>query len=383
MEIAYGTVRWQRTLEWVLSRLAKREPSIRLRAILLTGLYQVLFMTRTEDYAIVNEAVELTKRRADPKAAGFVNAILRRAIREKKVLFQQLRRERLGVRLSHPDLLAERWVDRYGERDALRLCAYNNRRARVTIRVRPCKVAFEQYRHLLQEQGVQSTPHPFRPEEFLVIGRGTEVEALPGYDKGWIVGQDPATALAVDLLKLRPGEHVLDACAAPGGKTAMLADHVKDGHVYALDVHRDRIALLEENIHRLGLEQCTVLQANAADPTDPIMKQLAAEMRFDAILIDAPCTNTGVLRRRVDARWRFNKERMETMTTLQSALLQHLPRLLKPSGRMVYSTCSLEPEENRGLLKKLPLQIVRDEILFPPDTKSDGAYAALLEIKKQ
>jgi len=193
---------------------------------------------------------------------------------------------------------------------------------------------------------------------------------------------DPATAMAVDLLDPQPGERVLDACASPGGKTALIADRTGSaGHIVACDVHADRIALLQDTLTRLKLPDVEVVKADLRKHglPEPLIQE-----PFDGILLDVPCSNTGVLRRRPDARWRFDPDRLGRTVALQRALLDRMAALLTPGGRLVYSTCSLEPEENeeqiaQWLQEHPEFRQRESRSCFPPETQTDGAFAAVLE----
>ena len=383
VEVVYGVAKWRRELEWIARRLSDNVPERPLLAYLMVGLYQAFHMSGVVDYAGVNETVEAAKQRFPQRSAGFVNAVLRRALREQGALRERLDAQSLGVRESHPDLLVRRWIKRYGERSTLALCRWNNERADIVIRVHTARVALMDYVQRLRGDGIQADPHPFRPDCCLTLSHGVRIAELPGYDEGLFAVQDPSTLVAVDLLNPRPGESVLDACAAPGGKTALIAERMEgQGRLIATDVHEDRLAVLRDNLRRTGAAFASVAQADAADPD--ALKRASGVDHFDAVLLDVPCTNTGVLRRRPDARWRFSLSRLAKLTAAQHALLEGAASLVRPGGRLVYSTCSLEPEEGEALLaawlKAHPDFARGTEIgLFPPSTATDGAYAALLQ----
>jgi len=205
---------------------------------------------------------------------------------------------------------------------------------------------------------------------------------VPGYDEGWFTVQDPATAISVDLLAPRPGETVFDACAAPGGKTAMMAGRMRgQGELVAMDMHDDRIDVLKENQKRLKLDWIEIIKGDARKP-----QKALGDRTFDAILLDVPCTNTGVLRRRADARWRIDAERIAKITELQYDILTACAGLLKEDGRLVYSTCSLEAEENEDLIARWVgehPEFLMDKTgkCVPPESGTDGAFAALIRRK--
>ena len=381
MEVVYGVVRSKNILEWILQGMLQKEPQPFFKALLYVGLYQILFMDQTEEYAAVHETVEAAKYR--PQGAGnapMINAVLRRAQREKEDIFQQLRRQPAEIRLSHPDFLLQRWQRQFGEIDAKKLAEWNNRPPETFLRVNTAVITEGAFLGKMNEAGIDLQPHPLSGRDhFYLLPRGIAVQNLPGYEEGWFGVQDPATSAAVDLLRPLPGESILDACAAPGGKTAMMAGRMKgEGKIVAMDLHADRLPRLRENVQRLQLKGVDVLQGDATRPEKAVGSQ-----RFDAILLDVPCLNTGVIRRRPDARWRVNTNRLKAIKEVQYAILDACAKLLNPGGRIVYSTCSLEPEENEDLVGRWIRETpgffrAKAKKLFPPKSQTDGAFAALL-----
>ncbi len=388
MELVYGVVRGFRALDFLAGCMLPSPPEPRVRAALLAGLYQLFFLTEVEAYAAVNETVEAVKKLASPKEASLVNAVLRRAQREEPSLRERLARQPAGVRLSHPDFLVRRWSKRFGQERALRLCEWNNSRPKTVIRMKAS--VREVLLKALAGAGVAVEPHPSRPEQCLVIPHGFRVEELPGYREGWFVVQDPSTLLAPEALNPRPGEAVLDACAAPGGKALYLAELMEDcGFLAAADVHEDRLARLRENVQRSGWTCLHVLQADATfeESLRSALQKGGGPEQFDAILLDVPCSNTGVLRRRVDARWRVSAERLKLLLSNQRAMLSSAGALLKPGGRMVYSTCSLETEENEeqvaAWMREHPsFELVESRQMVPGEDQADGAFLALIRRKE-
>ena len=384
MEVVFGVARRKRSLEWIVARCAAKPPDDQVLPYLLVGLYQILFMDQVAQYAAVNETVEALKAAHRTSAAGYVNGILRRAIRERAPLRRELESQPLGVRESHPDLLVERWASQFGETRAEGLCRWNNTRPPITLRPNRRLNSVGEYASLLKASGVEAVPHPFAPDEFVDLPHGVRVTELPGYAEGRFSVQDPATSASVRLLDPQPGERVLDACAAPGGKTMMMAERMNDsGEIVAADSQTDRLAVLRENLQRMAIRSATIVQADAARPD---FAGVADGRPFDRILLDVPCTNTGVLRRRPDARWRFSEARLTEATRTQSALLDVVAGLLKPGGRLVYSTCSLEPEENERLVEAWlaahpRFKLLDSRRLFPPETQTDGAYAAAVVLE--
>ena len=382
MEVVNGVVRNRNILQWLERGMVPREPEPFFRAVLYVGLYQLLFMDGIEEYAAISETVEAAKRRPGGHGnSGMVNAVLRRAQREREQIFRELKRQPDDIRLSHPDFLLQRWRRHFGEAEARKLAEWNNLRPETVLRVERTAIAPAEFEAKMAEAGIGLKPHPFSDrEKFYTLPRGVAVRDLPGYAEGWFTVQDPATSVAVDLLRPFPGEAVLDACAAPGGKTAMLASRMRgEGELVAMDLYDDRLETLRENLRRLGLDGWVeTLRGDARAPGKAL-----GDRRFDAILLDVPCLNTGVLRRRVDARWRVNTNRLKAIAETQYAILSACAGMLKKEGRIVYSTCSLEPEENEDLVarwvRKHPGFIrTKARTAFPPKTGTDGAFAALI-----
>ena len=382
MEVVYGIARRRRTLEWVMKRCVEANPSPRIMAFLFVGLYQLLFMDTVTDYAAVNETVESVRSAHLKHAVGFVNGVLRRVVRERDDLRRMLAVEPIGIRESHPQLLVDRWTARYGAAATLALCRWNNTRPTVCITPRGAAGNLRTYLTQLWCKGVENAhPHSAEKTRCIELPHGVHVEDLPGYQEGAFMVQDPSTMMAVDLLNPQPGEHVLDACAAPGGKTVLIADRMQGrGVVIALETHADRVKRLQENILRCKIDHVLVAEGDA---TNPDLVTGLGKDRFNRILLDVPCTNTGVLRRRPDARWRFSLDRMQTLNKLQRAMLNNVVALLRPGGVIVYSTCSLEPEEGEHLVAQFieqhrELKLEQTAMSLPFNSRMDGAFAALI-----
>jgi 16S rRNA (cytosine967-C5)-methyltransferase len=318
---------------------------------------------RTAAHAAVNESVELGGR-----ARGLINAILRRALREKEELEADLAAADPAIRMSHPEFLIERWVADFGSEATQLLCTWNNEPADVHVRANTLRVTTGE----LLRSCPRAQPSPIHP---LAI----KVDHLP---PSWIAMglcyvQDPSTLVSCDLLDPQPGETVLDACAAPGGKTTYLAQLMRDeGQIVACDLYDSRVARLRENLKRLGVTIAKAIRHDCMQAGAPLMPA-----SFDRILVDAPCSNTGVIRRRVDVRWRLTEEDFIRMPAQQLALLRRTATLLKPGGTLVYSTCSLEPEENDRLVEKAAAEIpglrfIESRRTLPFVDRIDGAFAA-------
>lgn len=386
-EVVFGVIRHLRALRFFRERLAAREPAAPIEAVLLAALYELFFLRDTPAYATLHEAVEVARALSGrPAAAGFVNAVLRRAQREEEALRAALARAPAAVRLSHPDLLLQRWKSRYGEARANALCNWNNDRPPTVLRVLTQRAGVGELIDRAAAAGIKLAAHPARPDLCLTLPRGVAVEDVPGYDEGWFIVQDAATLGAVDLLEPRAGETIVDVCASPGGKTAAIWDRMEGGkgRLVACDLHDDRLKRLRENLERLKIWNIEVVAADAtgAERLRTVLTHARAGAP-DAMLLDVPCSNTGVLRRRVDARWRFSETRLEQLMEQQAAILAAAAAVVRPGGRIVYSTCSLEPEENERqvqafLAAHAEFRQEAEFVSFPPVSGMDGAYAARL-----
>jgi 16S rRNA (cytosine967-C5)-methyltransferase len=362
-EAFFGVARHLSAVDFIIDRLRSGELDNDTRAVLRLGIYELFYM-RTPEHAAVNETVELGGR-----AGGLVNAILRRFLRERASLEAALAAAPEHIRLSHPDFLIERWIAQFGREAALALCEQNNRPSELFVRANGLRISGAELARTVEGAEV-TTFHP----------SAIRAPFLPGewLRDGLCYVQDPSTLVACDLLDPQPGEQILDACAAPGGKTTYLAELMHDrGHIVACDLWPSRLDYIVRNIRRLGIRNTHPIAAD-------LMKANAAfkPASFDRILLDAPCSNTGVIRRRVDVRWRLTEEDFIRMPEQQFALLRRVVDLLRPGGILVYSTCSLEAEENERVIERavaeLPLTCVHQARVHPWEDKVDGAFAARL-----
>lgn len=363
-ELFYGVIRNLTLLDFWIAELRSSHLDHASRDLLRLGLYQ-LFLLQTPEHAAIYETVESANRRN----RGLVNGVLRNAVRRKLELVEAAQTQDLAVRRSHPQFLLDRWTNNFGAEQTEALCEWNNRPAPIYARINRLKISDADFvaRYGDIEQSA-SAPNFVRMAN--VPG-----EALAA---GHCYIQDPSTAAACSLLDPRPGQRVLDACAAPGGKSGYIAELMRnDGFILSCDRDARRVATLRENLERLGvvIAQC--------QQHDGLAGVASADKAFDRILVDAPCSNTGVMRRRIDVRWRLTPEDFPRMAKEQFEIVRATIPLLKPGGALVYSTCSIEPEENEGvvarILSSFPfLELVDQVSLLPFRDGFDGAFAARL-----
>ena len=304
---------------------------------------------------------------------GLINAVLRQAIEKRKILMSKVAELPPAEQFSHPDWLAKRWRGQFGKVKTTDLMHWNNYPADTTLRLnslRPDSAT------LATDPRLEAIPEV--PGFYLLDGP----IPLEWTEQGLVYITDPATRHSVELLAPQPGETVLDACAAPGGKAALIAAHMKnEGQILCTDSNELRLPRLDENLRNLGV---TISESKAFDWTQPPPEEWLKN--FDAIILDVPCSNTGVLRRRVDARWRLTPEQIEELTEIQKTILTNASKCLKATGRLVYSTCSIESDENQDLIypfaKSHNLVVTETKQSLPHEDKQDGAFAALLKFRE-
>ena len=376
-ELFYGCLRQRAALDWLVAQKAKTTPKPDIAALARMGLYQLFFLDRVPAHAAVNSTVEMAKHGSSPRLAGFLNGLLRNAHRDRAALASALARQPLAVRFSHPDWLVARWAARYGDADTRSLLDWDNHPPKVFARVNTLRTTPEALLAKWRGAGIESEPvnSALCPLPMIEIRATEPAERLPGFAEGEFYIQDPSTLLAAALVDAQPGERILDACAAPGGKTTCLAQMMQDrGEIVAEDSSPNRLKQVVANCARLGITCVSVRSTASPD---------ANETWFDRALVDAPCSNTGVLRRRIDARWRLRAADVPRLAAEQMQLLQTTARRIKRGGVLVYSTCSLEPEENHQVVEtflKAHPGFVQDRRIetFPPRDGMDGTFAVKL-----
>ena len=381
-ELVYGIVRSQSALNWLIERKTPgREQPPDLQILLQLGLYQIFWLDRIPPHAAVNETVELAKRGGLEPSAGFINAVLRgylREVDETRKWLAELRATQPALGYSHPEWLVTRWQQRWGNERTARLLEWNNTPPRTFARLNRLKTDAAKLLAPLGEEAVAYDfvrPGPWPENQVFELKSHPPLASLPSFRDGWFYLQDPSTLLAVTQLRPQPGDTVLDYCAAPGGKTTYMAQIMNNqGRLVAHDVGEDRLRLIRENCQRLGV---TCVQPTLIPPAS------SAVPVFDRILVDAPCSNTGVMRRRVDLRWRIQPFEITRLRATQLALLDKAATLLKPGGFLAYSTCSLEPEENQEVVTQFirghgNFQCLGEHELIPFKDGVDGAYVARL-----
>ena len=382
-ELVCGVVRWQATLDCLIARKTTpgREQRPALQNLLRLGLYQIFWLDRIPPHAAVHETVEQAKRSGYGHQAGFINAVLRGYLREfdevKKIL-ADMKISQPALGWSHPAWLVDKWRGNFSDEKTRQLLEWNNTPPKPFARVNTLKTDAGKLVERWREENVE---YDFFTRDWTGENLAFELKShpplhsLPSFREGWFYLQDPSTLLAVRELNPQPGETILDLCAAPGGKTTFIAQRMNNtGKIIAQDVAPDRLKLIRENCIRLGVT-CVETVLPSTFNLQP--------STFDRILVDAPCSNTGVMRRRVDLRWRISPEEISRLQKTQLDLLQLAATKLTAGGVLIYSTCSLEPEENSEVVKQFlaanpNFKLETERQLLPFADGVDGAFVARL-----
>jgi 16S rRNA (cytosine967-C5)-methyltransferase len=367
-ELVYGTARTRNTIDWLLDQLLSKgikKVTPWIRNILRLGVYQLYFLDKIPASAAVNESVKLAKKYGHPGTVKLVNGVLRNFERRKQeFVFPDLNEkpvQHISIKYSHPEWMVKRWLKEFGIKATIELCKANNRPATNSIRTNTLKISREDLMLELKKEGVSCQESSFTPEG-LIIDKFNSLDELEAFKKGYFLLQDEASMVIAHLLKPQPGAFIIDACAAPGTKTTHLAQLSNDrGQILAFDIYEHKLSLIRDNCRHLGINSVRVDLKDAREIGSLYLGQV------DYLLIDAPCSGLGVLRRRADARWKKSLEQIKELKKLQLEILQGACGCLKPGGSLIYSTCSISPEEN--------IEVVREFL----QSNSEFRLSSLLE----
>jgi ribosomal RNA small subunit methyltransferase RsmB len=349
-ELVHGVVRWMGRLDWVLNGFYKGQFSKaipNLKNALRVALYQILFLDKIPDHAAVNEAVEFIKKLQGQKPADLTNAILRNIIRNKNAIrFPDPEQDLIGylsAYYSHPSWMVKRWVERFGREATEQLLTANNERPYLTLKVNKLKVSVEEFQLLLASVNLKNISGKYLPE-YTKLQNLTNITAWQYFKEGYFNIQDESTGFSCILLDPKPGMRVLDLCSAPGGKSAFIADLMNNkGEIYAVDRYEVRLEIMKRNMSRLGITCVNFVESDALE--------FNAEP-FDRVLADVPCSGLGTLSKKPDIKWKKDLQDIRNINKLQYDLLTKAASLVKVGGVVVYSTCSIEPEENINVVTK-------------------------------
>ena len=350
-ELVYGAVKAGDTLDWIIRQYTKRplrKMAPYVREVLRLGMFQLFFLDKIPASAVCNESTELMKKYGHIGTARFVNGVLRAAAREpEKAHIVEGKDESvyLSLAFQHPLWLVKRWLRFFGRKETEQLCAFDNAPAMLSLRTNLLRTTRDNLMERLQDEDADVCPSKWAPEGILCTAHGA-LDASPSLQNGLFQVQDESSMQVAHVVAPEPGEFVLDMCSAPGGKTTHLAERMENrGRIVALDIYDTKLARVEENAKRLGISiiETKYLDGRKAGTT--------FQGQADRVLLDAPCSGLGVLRRRPDARWRKSEEEIGRLPSLQRELLESAARAVRPGGVIVYSTCTIESAENEDLVR--------------------------------
>ncbi|MDB9526856.1 16S rRNA (cytosine(967)-C(5))-methyltransferase [Oscillatoria sp. CS-180] len=366
-ELVYGTVRRQRTLDALIDQLGKKSAQhqpLDLRIVLHLGLYQLRFLTQVPESAAVNTSVELMKAAGKTKLSGVVNGILRQYIRLQQASVDPLqlpddRTQALAIAHSYPDWIVKLWQTQLNESGVEALCKWFNQAPSIDLRVNRLKISVEELAQKFSHAGIETIRLPQLPQALRLVRHVGAIRNLPGYAEGLWTIQDASAQLVSHFVSPQPGDVVIDACAAPGGKTTHLAELMGDqGLIWACDRTTSRLNKVKQNIKRLELSSIKTFTGDSTVIT-------RFEQQGDRVIVDAPCSGLGTLHRHADARWRQTPETVAELATLQTRLLAQVATWVKSNGTLIYSTCTLHPSENEAVVQQF-LQSHPEWRIVPP-----------------
>jgi len=395
-------VKWRLTIDWIIEqfsnvKIKKNSPWV--LNILRMGVYQLLYMDRIPESAACNESVNLSKRYGHRASSGYVNAVLRNIARNRdKIVYPDRQKDLpgyLSVAYSHPEWLVERWLQLYGEEFTESLLNSNNTVPDFTVRVNTLKVSREQLIEELNREGMDAGKGRYM-DEAVFIRNPSPLSRMEAFKKGYFQVQDESSMLVSRILDPQPGEMILDVCSAPGGKATHIAELMKDrGTVIARDIHEHKVKLIEDAVERLGLGIVKTEVFDAAELDERIVQ------KADRVLIDAPCSGLGIIRKKPDIKWARNQEDMDEITGLQKKIIHTASSYVKPGGVLVYSTCTINPMENEDIIEDfirsngefgmedvssfLPEKLQKPEAhkgwiqMYPNIDKTDGFFIARMK----
>ncbi|MEJ9211061.1 16S rRNA (cytosine(967)-C(5))-methyltransferase RsmB [Bacillus smithii] len=398
-ELTYGTIQRKFTLDYFLAPFLKHKLKSWVRNLLRLSLYQMVYLDKVPDRAVIFEAVEIAKKRGHKGIAGMVNGVLRSIQRKGLPSLDAITDpvKRISIETSHPEWLVKRWIHQFGLEKTKAMCETNLSVPVQTVRVNETKADRAEVLFSLRQEGFAAEESPILTEAIRIL-KGNAAHSS-AFQKGLMTIQDESSMLVAYAMKLEPGMVVLDACAAPGGKTTHMAEKMQGtGKVYALDLHPHKIKLIEENAVRLGLENIFSL---------PLDSRLGGEkfppQSFDRILVDAPCSGLGVLRRKPDIKYVKKQEDLQSLQKIQLEILEAQAPLLKSGGLLIYSTCTVDQEENEGTANRFldrhpefepePLDHLPEAVqpfvtghflqIFPQDFGGDGFFISCFRKKDE
>ncbi|NJN73048.1 MAG: 16S rRNA (cytosine(967)-C(5))-methyltransferase [Limnothrix sp. RL_2_0] len=376
-ELVYGTVRRQKTLDAIIDQLGNKpidQQPPDLRTLLQLGLYQIRYLDSIPASAAVNTSVEIAKENKLGQLAGVVNGCLRQYLRSQEkegdpLVLPTENPARLALQYSFPEWLIATWIGQFGAAETEALCTWFNQPSQLDIRVNTLRTSVEQVQKVLTDAGLNVAAIANLPTGLRLLEKRGMIQDLPGYKEGWWTIQDASAQLVTHLLDPQPGEVIIDACAAPGGKTTHIAEKMEDrGTIWASDKYKARINKIEQNVSRLDISMVRTLIGDSREY--PQFRQMA-----DRVLLDVPCSGLGTLHKRPDIRWQQTPQKIAELTQLQGELIAAGSKWVKPGGHMVYATCTINPAENWAIAEKFLADHPNWKIAKPAEDSPAFPYA--------
>lgn len=384
-EIVYGVTTWKLTIDEIIKKYSKlklKKISYWILNILRMGVYQIIFLDKIPKSAAVNESVNLAKRYGHSSSSNFVNAILRKIEKTDYKEFFQISNdiERISKTTSMPEWIIKELLKNNSIERVEQICKNSNIKPKITIRINRLKTNKDEFVKRLEEQNINYKETTY--ENFLILEKTKNIENLDLFKNGFFTVQDISAGLTAKILDPKPGENILDACSAPGGKTTYIAELMENkGMIEAWDIHEHRTKLVDENAKRLGIN---IIKTKVKDAT---VYDEELNEKFDRILLDVPCLGIGVIKRKPDIKWKRRTEDIKEITNIQQKILNNCSKYLKKQGVLIYSTCSIIKEENENVIYKFleennDFEIAENVIMnIIPDDEKDGFFICKLQKK--
>ena len=384
-EIVYGVTTWRLTLDEIIKKYSKiklKKISPWILNILRMGVYQIIFLDKVPKSAAVNESVNLAKRYGHASSSNFVNAILRKIEKNDYEDFFQINDdiERISKTNSMPEWIIKELLKNNNIEIVEKICRNSNIKPKITIRINNLKNSKKQFIEKLKEKNIQYKETKY--EDFLILEKVKNIENLELFKDGFCTIQDISAGLTAKVLDPKPGENILDACSAPGGKTTYIAELIDNvGNIEAWDIHEHRTKLVKQNANRLGINIIKTKVKDASIYDEELLE------KFDKILLDVPCLGIGVIKRKPDIKWKRKNEDIKEISELQEKILENCSKYLKESGIITYSTCSILKEENERVIEKFlnknkNFEIIKNSIInILPDEEKDGFFICKIQKK--
>jgi len=400
-EIVYGTIQRQITIDYYIEKFMKRNKKLDpfIKVLLRMSFYQMIYLDKVPDHAIINEAVEIAKKRRSKGTASFVNAVLRNVQRKGLPDLAEIedRVEQLSIQTSHPKWLVKRWIEAYGYETTEGMCEANLQRPVRSVRIQPMKISRDEALHKLKKEEVEARSALFS-DQGIVIRKGNVLKTNL-FRSGNLTIQDESSMLASEMLRVSPGMEVLDTCSAPGGKATHIAEKMQnEGNVYAHDLHKNKVKRINKKASELDL---TIIHAKQADARQ--LQDLYQAESFDRILVDAPCSGLGVIRGKPEIKYEKKEQDIHQLAKIQLNILEAIAPLLKRGGLLLYTTCTVDRTEDEQVIEsfltknkdfevdehffaELPDELGRSKgispvglQLFPQTFQTDGFFLARLK----